>query len=343
MLASNAMTKGYRYVVLLINVKLGFGPVVTNNCQNYLIFPLICGPAVKSRRLSHLSKPRKKKLIKRLKSTFRLTILNESTYEEKFSALLTPMNVIIIFGVLLVVFGLIIYGLVALTPLKAYLVPDFTDYEYRVDAREARLQVDSLTLELQKQDRYVADLKTILSGGTIAPLAHDTSGTAAISSPLVYEVSEQEKELREKLAREDRYTLDADATSKSESGDHLLLFKPLEGTLSSTFNPKEGHYGIDLVAPADAVVKAVLNGTVILSSYTADGGNVLQIQHSQNLVSVYKHNSVVFKKTGDMVKAGESIAVIGASGDESEGPHLHFELWRNGLPVNPLEFLHLQD
>jgi hypothetical protein len=327
----------------MIQYKMGFGPLLTNIWQNYLIFPLICGQ-VFNPLIFLLEKPKKKKLIKRLKSTFRLTILNESTYEEKFSALLTPMNVIIIFGVLLVVFGLIIYGLVALTPLKAYLVPDFTDYEYRVDARNARLQVDSLTLEIQKQERYFNDLKVILSGGVISSESTDSTKQNTVSAPLVYEMSPEEKALRDKLAKEDRFTIDEEAvTSAGTTVDHLLLFKPLDGTLSSVFDPGQGHFGIDLVAPSDAVVKSVLDGTVILASYTADGGNTLHIQHSQNLVSVYKHNSVLFRKTGDLVKAGESIAIIGSSGDESEGPHLHFELWRNGLPVNPLDYLHFED
>ena len=269
--------------------------------------------------------------------------MNESTFEEKFSTHLTPMNVIIIFGILFIVFGLIIYGLVALTPLKAYLVPDFTDYEYRLDARNSRIEVDSLTLELQKQERYINDLRIILSGGVIEPGKRDTTlGEATGTGMMDYQMTEEERILREKLAREDRFTIDPDASTAPESADHLLLFKPLEGTLSSTFNPSEGHFGIDLVAPSDAVVKAVSAGTVILASYTADGGNVIQIQHSQNLVSVYKHNSELFKKTGDIVKAGESIAVIGSSGDESDGPHLHFELWRNGLPVDPLNYLHFE-
>lgn len=115
----------------------------------------------------------------------------------------------------------------------------------------------------------------------------------------------------------------------------------MNGTISGTFDPKAGHFGIDLVAPKDDPVKAVLDGTVVMASFTADGGNVIQIMHANNLVSVYKHNSVLLKKAGDRVKSGESIAFIGDSGDHSEGPHLHFELWESGIPVNPLDFLSL--
>jgi hypothetical protein len=280
---------------------------------------------------------KRKRLIKKLKSRFRLTVLNEKTFEEKFSYSLTPMNLIIMFGGLLLVFGTLIYLLVAFTPLKAYVIPDFTDYSYREDARVARLQADSLLTVAQQNERYIRDLKIILSGGDLTN-AMDTGKKEFSEVQLNYQVTEVDEEMRQKLSAIDRYDLDIEQNEKQEKRG-FLLFRPVNGTVSNYYNPKEGHFGIDFIAPKDDPVRAVLDGTVMMASFTSEDGNIIQIQHANNLVSVYKHNSVLLKKQGDRVKTGESIAFIGDSGDHSEGPHLHFELWLNGMHVNPLDYL----
>ncbi len=282
--------------------------------------------------------PKRKKLLKKLKSRFRLTVLNERTYEETFSYSLTPMNVINMFGGLLTVFGVLIYLLVAFTPLKNYIIPDYADAGMREEARLARVKADSLSEVVRRNEKYLADLRIVLSGGTLSNKADTSAHTQVQQADLNYQVSGVDNNLRQKISEQDRFYLavEEDASSSKKG---LLLFRPVNGTLSSSFNPKEGHYGIDLVAPKEDPVKAVLDGTVILASFTANDGNVIQIQHANNFISVYKHNSALLKKSGDYVKAGESIAFIGNSGDHSDGPHLHFELWEGGVPVNPLNYL----
>jgi murein DD-endopeptidase MepM/ murein hydrolase activator NlpD len=281
--------------------------------------------------------PKRKKLLKKLKSRFRLTVLNESTFEEKLSYSLTPLNLIIMFGGMLIVFGALIYLLVAFTPLKNYVIPDYASTVYREEARIARMQTDSLFEEVRKNERYLADLKTILSGGTLSNTS-DSSQALASAPSLNYDVSELDETMRQKITEQDRFSIEAvEETEDRKKG--LILFKPVNGTIFSAFNPKDGHYGIDLVAPKDDPVKSVLDGTVIAAAFTADDGNIISIQHANNLISVYKHNAVLLRKVGDMVKAGESIAFIGDSGENSEGPHLHFELWENGAPVNPTLYL----
>jgi len=282
-------------------------------------------------------KPVKRKLMKKLRSRFRLTVINEKTFEEQFSYSLTPMNVIIMFGGLLLVFGSLIYVLVAFTPLKAYVIPDFTDYTYREDARKARIQVDSLLDVLNRNERYLNDLTTVLNGGEPVNAEGDTSREAQEAN-LKFQVADVDSALRRKLAYQDRYELQAEG-SKVANKTAFLMFKPVNGTVSNAFSPSTGHYGIDLIARKDEPVKAVLDGTVILSSFTAEGGNVIQLQHANNMVSIYKHNSALLKQEGDFVKAGQSIAFIGDTGDHSEGPHLHLELWQNGVPVNPELFI----
>ena len=276
--------------------------------------------------------------MKKLKSRFRLTVLNEKTFEEQFSYSLTPLNVIILFGGFLVVFGTLFYLLVAYTPIKT-LLPGYSDGSFNTEAMEARMRVDSLTEISREKDRYMADLRVILSGGNLSNAA-DTGAHQIEEANLNYRVSDIDEALREQITEEDRFSIQAlDNAKKTSNG--LLLYRPVNGTISNGFNPKGGHYGIDIIAPKEDPVKAVLDGTIVFAGFTSNGGNVIHIQHNNNMISVYTHNSALLKKSGDRVKAGESIAFIGDSGEYSEGPHLHFELWENGAPVNPEDYIQL--
>jgi murein DD-endopeptidase MepM/ murein hydrolase activator NlpD len=282
--------------------------------------------------------PKAKKLMKKLKSRFRLTVLNEKTFEEQFSYSLTPLNLIVLLGAFLVVFGTLFYLLVAYTPIKT-LLPGYSDASFNTEAMEARMRVDSLTEAMREKDRYLADFRIILSGGKLSNAA-DTGAHQIQQAHLDYRVSEVDEALRAKITEEDRFSLQAtDQQKKTASG--FLLYRPVSGTISNRFDPKGGHYGIDIIAPKEDPVKAVLDGTIVFSGFTSDAGHVIHIQHNNNLISIYKHNAALLKKNGDRVKAGESIAFIGDSGEYSEGPHLHFELWENGAPVNPEDYIHL--
>lgn len=276
--------------------------------------------------------------MKKLKSRFRLTVLNEKTFEEQFSYSLTPLNLIVMLGGFITFFGVLFYLLIAFTPIKR-LLPGYTDANFNVEILDTRLKVDSLLEVTRQKDRYVNDLKIILSGGTLSNL-EDTVKREVQQADLTYNQTEVEAELRQKVSEQDRYNLTIDENNNAQKRG-FLLFNPVNGTVTNAFNPKAGHFGVDLAAPKEDPVKAVLDGTVILSTFTSEDGNVIQIQHANNMISVYKHNSAILKKTGSHVKAGESIAFIGDSGDHSEGPHLHFELWENGIAVNPQEYLSL--
>lgn len=276
--------------------------------------------------------------MKKLKSRFRLTVLNEKTFEEQFSYSLTPLNLIVMLGGFITFFGVLFYLLIAFTPIKR-LLPGYTDANFNVEILDTRLKVDSLLEVTRQKDRYVNDLKIILSGGTLSNL-EDTAKREVQEADLTYNQTEIEAELRQKVSEQDRYNLTIDENNNAQKRG-FLLFNPVNGTVTNAFNPKAGHFGVDLAAPKEDPVKAVLDGTVILSTFTSEDGNVIQIQHANNMISVYKHNSAILKKTGSHVKAGESIAFIGDSGDHSEGPHLHFELWENGIAVNPQEYLSL--
>ena len=180
--------------------------------------------------------PKRKKLLKKLKSRFRLTVLNESTFEEKLSYSLTPLNVIIMFGGMLVVFGTLIYLLVAYTPLKNYVIPDYASTVYREEARIARMQADSLFDEVRKNERYLSDLKVILMGGTLSNTSDSSAGPMS-SADLNYEVSQLDESMRQKISEQDRFSIEAiEETEDRKKG--LILFKPVTEQSSARSTPK---------------------------------------------------------------------------------------------------------
>lgn len=289
-------------------------------------------------RLNETSQPRKPKAwYRRLSRTGRLILLDEHTFEEQWSLSVSVLHIIfLVLGISAIVAAMVILAFIY-TPLKN-VIPGYVDEKWRKDATYSRTQVDSLLLVSAGQERYIQDLNTVLSGG----LVRDTAVKVILSpeeqeDQIRYVLSPQDSALRARIAEEDRYTLSlGSAPPPGSSG--IYLYTPLVGSVSAEYDAKIGHYGIDIVAPMNSIIKSVFEGTVILASWTSDGGYVIQIQHPNNLISVYKHNSVLLKKTGDKVEAGDAIAIIGDSGEETDGPHLHFEIWKNGAPVNPREF-----
>ncbi len=254
--------------------------------------------------------------------------------------LLTPLNVILMIIGLVAVVGLLSYAITALTPLREYIVPGYVDEQHRKDARYARFQVDSLQAIVDVQNQYYANLRAVLLGEVPRDSSALQPNSSGEDEPLGFKLSAADSLLRMQVEQEDRFILRVGSSGTVETRSNRgILFKPVEGSVSSLFDPDNGHFGIDLVAPEDAMIRAVAPGTVILSSFTVNGGHVIGIQHDNNLVSMYKHNSALLKSVGDPVKVGESIAIIGNTGDHSDGPHLHFELWKRGVPVDPMEYL----
>lgn len=283
---------------------------------------------------------KRKPLIRRLRRKFRLSLLHEASYEELFSVLLTPLNVILMIIGLVAVVGLLSYAITALTPLREYIVPGYVDEQHRKDARYARFQVDSLQAIVDVQNQYYANLRSVLLGEIPSDSVAQRPAAGVNDDDLGFQLSREDSLLRVQVEEEDRFILRVGSSGTVETRSNRgILFKPVEGSVSSLFDPDHGHFGIDLVAPRDAMIRAVAPGTVILSSFTVNGGHVIGIQHDNNLVSMYKHNSALLKSVGDPVKVGESIAIIGNTGDHSDGPHLHFELWKRGVPVDPMEYL----
>jgi murein DD-endopeptidase MepM/ murein hydrolase activator NlpD len=187
-------------------------------------------------------------------------------------------------------------------------------------------------------DRYYESIKKVLQGDVSKVDFNKDSIIQAVKLE-VNEVdlrpNQEDSILREKVDKEDKYNLFASA----KSGTNFVLFPPANGTISEPYNLKEKHYAVDLVVAKNTPIKATADGSVIFAEWTAETGYVIILEHSQGLLSVYKHNGSLTKTQGDLVKAGEVIATSGNTGDFTTGPHLHFELWNNGYPINPTNFI----
>jgi len=286
------------------------------------------------------SKSRRRKIVRSLRSKFRLVVLNDQTLEEKFSLRLTPMNILVSGGISALLLITLTLYLIAFTPLREY-IPGYTDVNIRRNLVQIARKADSLDYQLNANDVYLSRLVNVLNGN------EDTASLVRQErDPLRYDTiralvrSEEDSLLRLEMEAVDRYQLTETFDKPFSTGvGSTAFFTPLKGTVTTKFNALQKHYGIDIVSGPNEVIKSALDGTVILSSFTSETGYVIGVQHANNTFTFYKHNSALLKRSGDHVKAGDVLAIIGNTGEYSSGPHLHFELWYNGSPVNPLDYI----
>lgn len=285
---------------------------------------------------------KKKRFIKRLKNKYRLVILNDASFEEKLSFRLTPLNVFILFisGSFLLI--TLVTILIAFTPLREF-IPGYTDVNLRQNLTTMVLRVDSLEKDIYVKQHYLSNIRLIMQG----KLPQDTLASDSALEPQYDEearkITKEDSLFRDFVEREDAFNINKNKSSQDfDILSGTYFFAPLNGLITGKFEPKKSHFGIDIVAPENEAIKATLNGVVIFTGWTAETGHVISIQHANNLVSTYKHNSVLMKEIGDKVKAGDAIAIIGNSGELTDGPHLHFELWHEGKAINPEEYINLK-
>ncbi|MBI9032915.1 MAG: M23 family metallopeptidase [Bacteroidales bacterium] len=284
---------------------------------------------------------KKRKWYHKLRDKYNLIIFNQSTYEEKLNVRLSRLNVMLSLAVIGVILILITTYIVAFTSLREY-IPGYTDVDLRRELYVLQKRADSLEKVTNQQYAYFDNIRQILSGEDNYEESGDDDEDAIIDSKdIVNKRSQEDSLLRLEFEAQDQYSLRviSDEFINNSSIANFTFFTPLKGVISSHYDPAKDHMGVDIVTRRDEAIKATLEGTVILANWTAQTGHVLVIQHAQNLLSVYKHNAVLLKKQGDLVKAGDPIAIVGDSGELSTGPHLHFELWYNGSPVNPEDYM----
>lgn len=279
----------------------------------------------------------KVKLWDRLKYKYKLSVINETSYEEVLNFRLSQLHVLTALSVLAVILVTLTILLVAFTGLREF-IPGYPDGNMRQMIVENSIRVDSLEDELLKRDRFMQAIRMVLSGGDTLHLTEVRKDSLKSGADtLEFKLSEQESEFRADIEEKERFNLGFGL--KEQNKDYYHFFPPVEGIITQSFDEKNRHYGTDIVAKANAKVAAVLDGVVVFTDWTVKTGYVIQVQHANDLLSVYKHNSTLLKKQGDYVRAGEVIAIVGNTGEDSSGPHLHFELWRAGNPLNPEDFI----
>lgn len=279
----------------------------------------------------------KVKLWDRLKYKYKLSVINETSYEVVLNFRLSQLHVLTALSVLAVILVTLTILLIAFTDLREF-IPGYPDGNMRQMIVQNAIRVDSLENELAKRDRFLNTFRLVLNGEDTTHMQALRNDTLKASVDTVqFKLSEEETAFRAEIEERERFNLGLGL--KEQNKDYYHFFPPVEGIVTQHFDEKNRHYGTDIVAKANAKVASVLDGVVIFTDWTIKTGYVIQVQHANNLLSVYKHNSLLLKKQGDYVRAGEVIAVVGNTGEDTSGPHLHFELWRAGNPLNPEDFI----
>ena len=287
-----------------------------------------------------ISKAKRKQIARILKSKFRFVVMNDQTLEEKFSLRLTPMNIIVVGGSSALLLIILTLYLIAFTPIREY-IPGYADVNMRRNLIKMTLKTDSLMQKLDADEKYLSNLLDVLNGKADTTLPSKKAGSQQLYDSIQHlNKSAADSQLRWQIENQEQFTLvnRGDKAFSSSIGSYSF-FTPLKGNVTSKFSTAQKHYGIDIVSNANEGIKSALDGTVVIANFTSETGYVIGVQHGNNLFTFYKHNSALLKSVGDYVKAGEVIAIIGNSGEFSSGPHLHFELWYNGTPVNPLDYI----
>jgi murein DD-endopeptidase MepM/ murein hydrolase activator NlpD len=231
----------------------------------------------------------------------------------------------------------------AQTLLARWFDPRFEQMLVRQELFTLANKVDSLALEVDRKEQFIVNMQRVLRGDTSAftdPVSlRTTTATSAVRAEML-QLNPADSQFRKNFESSDLALISlTSSSSRYRELQEIFFFTPINGLISDGFDVKKGHYGVDIVAKTNEPVKNIADGTVIFASWTQDAGYVMMIQHKGNLISVYKHNAELYKKTGTFVYAGEIIAIVGNSGELTNGPHLHFELWYNGNPLNPEEFI----
>jgi murein DD-endopeptidase MepM/ murein hydrolase activator NlpD len=267
---------------------------------------------------------------------YRFSVSNDITFEEVWRIRLTKYNAFLLITFLVFFIIGVTTLLIAFTNLREF-IPGYPDVTMRRNILLSAIRLDSLEKELVLRDKYFANLNAIIAGEQPAD-AYTLRDSSRNYSSITFKTSPEDSALRARVENEDRYNLALGpvAPQPVTSLAGLHFYPPVRGIVSGKFDPRSKHYGTDIVTIPKSPVGAALDGTVIFTGWTMETGYVIEIQHSNNIVSVYKHNASLLKETGDLVRTGEAISVVGNSGElYTSGPHLHFEIWYKGSPLDP--------
>lgn len=268
---------------------------------------------------------------------YKLSFFNETTLEEVWSFRLSQLSAFVtlaVFAFFLIAFTAFI---IIKTPIRNYL-PGYLDVEIRKEIMQNALRADSLERMMAIQSLYLENIRGILTGTMEVDSIRQIDSLARTDANYEIPISSKEQEFVKDFEEEEKYNL-AVLNPNPVPTDGVFFYKPVNGRISAHYEPEIRHYGVDLVAAPKESVLATLDGTVVFTGFDPNYGNVIQVQHKNGFLSMYKHNELLLKEVGDHVTAGEAIALVGNTGKLSTGPHLHFELWYKGSPVNPEEYI----
>jgi murein DD-endopeptidase MepM/ murein hydrolase activator NlpD len=277
----------------------------------------------------------------KLKKPYRLVILKEDSLEEVGSYRLTPLGLYVLFSSLFVGLSILVALLIIFTPMKRW-IPGYGEALADTELTRMRTKIESMENQLEMQKRYTDNIRRILTGDVKSTIEEEKPATFNDSLLQVSRIEEDEL-LRQNFMLGEG--LQQNAAIPKESGPcavplaQILFTAPVTGQISAGFMPDKDHIGIDIIAPKNTPIKAALDGFVVFADWTLETGNSIGIMHDNQIVTFYKHNSMLLKKIGNHVRAGEAIAIIGNTGTMTSGPHLHFELWHKGKPVDASRYI----
>jgi murein DD-endopeptidase MepM/ murein hydrolase activator NlpD len=282
----------------------------------------------------------KKTLSSWLTTRYQLIIRNEENFAEKTSVGFTYSK-IILFSVIIFSVMFVISLFLVETVLEKWFDPKYEQMVLNQQLYGLALKVDSLAQEVDRKDKFIANFQRVISGDT-SEFKNSTEVEGekrqSTSRPSNLKIDPTDSVFRKEFEKSD-LSLVTFTSVKSRALQETFFFTPIVGFISDRYDVRKGHFGVDIVSKTNEPVKCIADGTVLFSSWTQDAGYVLMVQHNANLISVYKHNAELYKKVGTFVNAGEIISIVGNSGEMTNGPHLHFELWYNGNSLNPEEFV----
>jgi len=275
-----------------------------------------------------------KNIIHNWRKKHKLSYTNDETFFVKWSFKVSAFNILTLVLLYSIILGFILFLLILYTPLKRVIFDQST-----YDLNELYIQNTKSLVKLENtmraNEHYVSDIRKILNGDDFIDTAHKEMDTLEGIIDIEFNSSEADSLLREKV-EQDVFSISNPKESNEITG---FFMSPVNGTISRSLDKSQQHYGVDIVTKSDEPIKATLEGYVIFSEWTNRQGNVVIIQHANDMLSAYKHCSILLKKAGTYVEAGDPIAIVGNTGELTDGPHLHFEIWKGGVVLNPQEFI----
>ena len=281
-----------------------------------------------------------KTFLKRIFNDYKVVVSSEDTFEEKLSFKANKINAIIIillYSIILIAFTI---SIVFFTQLRE-MVPGYSSSDLLNRAIYLTKKTDSLEQQIALNNKFYKSIEDVLSGNVDEFISRDElSIDSNLINSDIFTISPnlQDSILRQYVENEDKFNL----TNNELVIENKMFFSPIKGEITQSFNFNENHFAIDIAADIGTPVKSVLDGKIIFSEWSLETGYVVVIDHGENIISVYKHNSKILKEQNDFVQAGEVIAYSGNQGNLSTGPHLHFELWKNGTPIDPEPLLNFK-